>query len=242
MPQIFINCKPEKKTSHTIIGDEFHHFIHVRRHGIGDHIDLRYCDGSKADAIIETIGSDNFVVNITSINKPGISEYELCLAIPILKGKGNDLVIEKGVEIGVTQFLPVEFDRSVPDISSITKKLDRYRKIIHAAFTQSNAVYYPQILDPVHSMDLFTTVTNYRTKLLSDVHSNELLNATHISESVLVVIGPEGGFSTEELTLAQKNDFKSVKIGTNQMKAESASVIVPSIVRHYMYGRFNDGN
>ena len=120
-------------------GATFHHIINVRRHKNGDLLVLRPADGSFVQGKLVSVQKDNCTICITDI-KPALHDYtKLTLAMPVLKGKSNDFVIEKCVETGVTGIIPVFYKRCVPESGSINKKQERWQRIIEETFKQCMA-------------------------------------------------------------------------------------------------------
>ncbi len=237
MPQILFHDIPADSETVTIDGENFHHVVHVRRQKIGERVILRLPDGTKAETVIIEIHKQSITVRITDIKPPEFSPYTLALAMPVLKSKKNDLIIEKGTEAGITRFIPVLYHRCIPDHSSIEKKILRWRRLCREASKQCDAVYPVSVEDCISSEKMFQLSSEYCQAVAADVHSADYLTREHVSDSVIVAAGPEGGFSKEEIELMDSYNWKRVVVHTNQMRAETASIVVPAIIRHLMHGQ-----
>lgn len=234
MPQLFISRLPQKGETITVEGEDFHHTVRVRREKLGDSVFLRSPDGSRAVSIISDIRTHSLSLTVETILAPEIVPYILALAMPLLKSRKNDLIIEKGVESGITAFYPVIYERSIPDPSSVERKVLRWKKIAAEAFKQSNAVFPAVIHDPLSSSMLVKKSLEYQTAIIADVHEDNPLTAASVSRSVIAAVGPEGGFSDDERTLFKNANWTSRRVSTNQLRAETASIVIPAMIRHFM--------
>ncbi|MBN2435392.1 MAG: 16S rRNA (uracil(1498)-N(3))-methyltransferase [Spirochaetes bacterium] len=210
-------------------GANFHHIINVRRHKNGDLIVLRPKDGSFISGELVSVQKESCIICVTGI-KPAVQNYlKLTLAMPVLKGKSNDFVIEKCVESGVTGIIPVFYNRCVPESSSINKKRERWQRIIEETFKQCMAPVMPLLMPSISSKELF--VTKDITCLIADVHAGDRLDAKLFTDEIIVSIGPEGGFDESEKTQAAHNGWKSFRLSANQLKAETACFVIPAVIR-----------
>ncbi|MFW6365582.1 MAG: RsmE family RNA methyltransferase [Spirochaetota bacterium] len=234
MPQLFHPEIPDPSSTIEVAGDDCHHLIRVRRNTVGDTVYLRTPDGGRVLTEISAIHKNTCILKVTRIIPPVEGPYTLALAMPVLKGRRNDLIVEKGVETGVTRFIPVSFDRSVPDSDSVQKKAQRWRRIVSEAFKQSDAIFMPTIDSPCTSYELFESASGYTNRIIGDVHEQTLFSAAGIGRSVIVAVGPEGGFSDDERKRALNSQWSHVRLHTNQLRAETASIVLPAIVRHFM--------
>ncbi|MDP6878984.1 MAG: RsmE family RNA methyltransferase [Candidatus Marinimicrobia bacterium] len=200
---------------------ESHHFIKSLRGVSGDNIWLLDGKGNAHHAQVKTI--DNFIVKgriLDSFNNYGESQNNLCLALGLIKGKRMDLAIEKAVEFGVKSIQPLIFERSIRKSINI----DRLNKIIVASSKQSGRSFFPSLMEP---------------KILSDwmeVHQNETSIVCHFSgnninevideksRSINIIVGPEGDFSTNELTLLRNYNVPFANLGPRRLRSESACI------------------
>lgn len=157
---------------------------------------------------------------------------EIFLAFALLKGSNNDLLIKKAVEVGVKGFIPFISERTVSVIKKGSGKQKRWEKLVVSAVEQSKAACIPFIYDVCDFDSLIDTAAQYDTVLIGDA-SLESVNLSDIDfgdkKQVLVIIGPEGGFSKTEMDKL-KTCGKCFSFGENVLRAETAGIVLPALV------------
>lgn len=236
MPQFFITM-PSGEKGCVIEGKDYEHLVKVRRVREGDEITLRNCDGSLLRGRVVEIFDSSMAVEILDRREPSGRAYSFTLGIGILKGWKFDLVIQKAVEIGVTRLVPVITERAVPHIEGKEeKKLIRWNKIAVEAAKQCMRRDVPEISAPC-SFEEFIAMTDSGEKFIAHPHENAqelkmLLRGTVRSNVFALMIGPEGGFSENEVNAAVSKGWKAFRAGNNCMRAETAAIVLPAI---FMY-------
>jgi 16S rRNA (uracil1498-N3)-methyltransferase len=169
------------------------------------------------------------------------------LAIAMPKGNGMETVIRICTELGVSRIVPLWSDRTVvkPGTSMGSQKLERWRRIAQEASEQSLRTYIPEIVKPqaftdwlsepqaVNQICKFIGVTHAdRSHLLSSMlevfHANRLAN--QLADAILVMTGPEGGWTKDEEELAATHAFQPVSLGDRILAATTAPVVALSII------------
>lgn len=175
------------------------------------------------------------VKHISELPKQKGPRITLLYAIP--KGDKLDLVVQKATELGVDAIILVETKHAVAKISADKQaaKHERFMKIIKAAAMQSKQNHIPNISGPIP----FNEAINlpFDLKLIghekATVPLRKVLNAKYqTSESVCVLIGPEGGFSHNEVALASQHDFAVVSFGANILRSETAVFYALSVLQY----------
>ena len=166
----------------------------------------------------------------------GEANFKLILAQAVPKGSRFDQVIEKGTEIGVSAFIPLLCEHSIVDITPA--KLARWKKIAIAAIKQCGRSVLPEIL-PAQSVSEIIENKNPITPGLiahQDSASKSLSAAIQLLKergntikSVIILIGPEGGFSPGETQMALENQFVPFSLGPRRLKSETAGIVVSAI-------------
>jgi len=175
--------------------------------------------------------SDNLVFKVKSqIKDYNKRDYYLHIAIvPTKNIKKMEWFIEKAVEIGIDEISFILGERSErKDI-----KLDRLQKISVSAIKQSKQAFLPTI-NKIKNFDLFISDTVETSKLIADTSQDLKNTSIHInsSQSTCVLIGPEGGFTEDEICLAHKKSFQSISFGSSIMRTETAAIHVCSIIKN----------
>lgn len=208
-----------------LVGDEHKHCIRVLRHKLGDTVHLMDGKGTKALGRIKSI--DKLTCDLDLLEKDTSKEPEVKRSIAIAPTKNNtrlEWFLEKSTEIGITDIYPVVFNRS----ERKKLKMERLEKIILSATKQSLRYYkptlhalqpFPKWIDQLKSEHDQRFIAHY-----SD--DNPLLrDACDQSKSSLVLIGPEGDFSQEEILLSLEKQFISVNLSRNRLRTETAGLV-----------------
>jgi len=206
--------------------EESKHIIKVLRKDKGDNLHITNGLGIFFSSEITQANPNKCIAKITDEFPQEPLPYSLHLAVaPTKLNDRYEWFLEKATEIGVTEITPIFCDRS--ERKNI--KPERYEKIIQSAMKQSLKGYLPK-LNPSISFKEFI-------KLAADVADNKyiahceetgrksLKNEIKEKESLLILIGPEGDFSTKEIDLAIKNNFTPVTLGASRLRTETAAVV-----------------
>lgn len=174
---------------------------------------------------------------------PPRTSPSLVLAQALLKGEKMDWVIQKATELGVDQFVPLLAKHSVVKLRQdrIEHQMGRWRRIAVEAAQQSERWTVPRLEEPVTLSELLTRYKTASAKLLLAERSNGVsLQGTRlpadVHDTVLLVIGPEGGWDPEEVTLAENHSCLVVTMGMTILRAETAAIAAVSIVQSRLGG------
>jgi len=237
MPRFFVPTAQIHESRVILTGAEFHHLRHVLRLDTGDRLTL--CDehGGTYQGVVARLSSASAVITITASSVPVSAPFSLTLAQGLLKGQKMDLVIEKATELGVNRILPFVSAFTVAHLPSErhSERLARWQRVAHGAAKQSGSPV-PLISPPQALGDLLTSAPQGTGKmLLYEKERGQTLKAfaqTHLVYAALcVVVGPEGGFATQEVEQAQAAGFQVVSLGTSTLRAETASIVATALCR-----------
>jgi 16S rRNA (uracil1498-N3)-methyltransferase len=217
-----------------ISGTDINHIKNVLRKTVGDEI---ICfDGSGMEYItnISNIEKDAIELHIIyskqSENEP---KTKISLAQGLPKSSKMDDIVKKSTELGVYEIFPVTTERSIPKAD----KCDRWQKIAKEASKQCGRSVVPKV-NIIQTLDDFLLIcSQYQLKILpwEGETQNKLkkeLQKHEIQNSIVVLIGPEGGFSAEEVGKAKKYGFITVSLGKLILRTETAG---PSVISNIMY-------
>ena len=176
-------------------------------------------------------------------------ELKIAVAQAVLKGPKLDYVLQKCTEIGVSEFIPVTTERTIVrvDEESVSRdedrRINRYQKIAQDAAEQSERGLVPIVKNLMTLEELCkTNLSTYDLKLICAERSQtngikEVLNDIQSKvQKVLLLIGPEGGFTENELKLALSQGFISVSLGKRIYRSETVGMLLSGILFFY----FND--
>lgn len=243
MRQFFVN--PENITGSTAIltGPEARHIATVLRLSIGTAIMLFDGSGTYYEAVLNKISPSRIETKIISII-PYIDTGEelhpaLHLALGLLKGKKTDFVIQKITELGITGLHPF-YSRYCVAKDHSENRLQRWQKIALEACKQCNRPKPPDINPAQNFTDLLSASgeADYNIKLIfwenkmGQKTIREIFAPLKKVDSVIILIGPEGGFSNEEVRQATDAGFEPVTLGSRILRAETAAIAAVSIIQH----------
>jgi 16S rRNA (uracil1498-N3)-methyltransferase len=167
---------------------------------------------------------------------PNEPETQLDLYLCLTQREKFEWILQKCTELGVSRFIPVISSRSlVQDEKDFAKKLERWQKIIQEAAEQSHRGRVPEIIPPLRfreALQQAEQANGCRLIPWEDEHSLSLRSAlsVHPNERYAVLIGPEGGFSAEEVSQAQNAGFLSVTLGPRILRMETAAMTVVALI------------
>lgn len=218
-------------SSSTIFLDETNsrHAVKSLRLKIGDQINV--VDGKGGVFQCEIVNSHPKKAELSVIDKQCFKEETpLILAFaPTKNNDRNEWVIEKGIEIGMTQCYPIFTQNS----ERRKWNTERMNKIAISAMKQSGRYWLTRIHEPINFKD-FIAIDHPKNKLIAHCRSSikkPLHNLTESSKPQLIVIGPEGDFTEKEIQLAEENEFTSIHLGENRLRTETACISSLSILK-----------
>lgn len=175
---------------------------------------------------------------IQTVTQPTPRGSTLILGQALLKGDKMDWVIQKATELGMDELVPMESRHSVVQLKAdrVDRQLTRWQRIAFEAAQQSEQWRVPT-LSPTRSLAALLTsrATGTTTLMLAERRQGMTLQAVElpqdVSGSVLILIGPEGGWSKEEVQLAEQANVIPVTLGRKILRAETAAIAAISIVQ-----------
>jgi 16S rRNA (uracil1498-N3)-methyltransferase len=222
--------------------EESHHLIRVLRKKEGEKIKLIDGKGKEYEGeIVEIIKKGKKIkvrVKLLKIlREENPSLIKIVAFIPLLKGDKTEFLIEKGVELGINEFIPFQSDYSVVKASS---KLEERLKIKAInALKQSGRLYLPEIKSPVILRN-FLSENPFPSSLKivalpeKGIFLEKLIEKLINSKEIVLISGPEGGFSKEEEKLLKEKNFVPLFLSPYILKAETASLSLMSFVSFFI--------
>jgi 16S rRNA (uracil1498-N3)-methyltransferase len=205
-----------------------HHLARVLRCQRGDAVTLFNGEGGEFASVIENISKKAVTVTAGKFNaREAESQLNLCLAQGIARGEKMDYIIQKAVELGVKQIVPLLTERSTVKLTGERrdKRWQHWQSIIISACEQSGRNRLPELL-PVHSLlEWLPLVKADQGFVLAPLSARKLqdykLNA---SARVILLVGPEGGLSDQEISWAQAQQFSALNLGPRILRTETAAL------------------
>lgn len=239
--------EPDWKDNKVLIkGNDRHHITRVMRSNETDRIICNHSRGYAAICKITKINESYVEADVEKIlNEDRELPVSITIAQGLPKGEKFDFVLQKGTELGAKAFIPFQAERSVVkwDHKKFIKKKQRFNKIIKEASEQSQRNKQPKITSMMTLPELLEESKRYDKLIFpyeeeakgSDYQSfGSIVNKLRQDENVLVCIGPEGGFSPNEVALLKENNFLPVRIGPRILRTETAALyVLASISYHF---------
>ena len=200
----------------------------------GETLTLFCGDNREFTATIVAVSKKNVEVRITDMHI--VSRESPCvlhLAQVISKGERMEFVVQKAVELGVVSITPLFSERCVVrlDAARLAKKEAQWQAIAIAASEQSGRNFVPII----HKTCLFEryleTVKATSKRILHPHTQTSWREYTHTSGDIALIVGPEGGFTTDETKLAATKEFLPMRLGPRILRTETAAITALSVLQ-----------
>ena len=228
LQRITINPQQLQENQLLLTPQQQHYLLRVLRLRDGDQFIAM--NGTGKWWLTKLQGTQGELVEILEVKTELPVSITLMMALP--KGNGFDEVIRCCTELGVTSIAPVLSDRSLLNPSS--QKLERWRRIASESAEQSERAVIPTILEPV----AFKTAINENTATHSYIceargdypHLKQVINNTKIAREIIIAIGPEGGWTDQELEIAVRSGFVATSLGCRILRAVTAPIVAISLI------------
>lgn len=227
-------------TSLEIAGAEGRHLARVMRKQVGDRVALFNGRGLEADAEIVALNRNSATVQIVSARElPADPGPDVTLAVAPPKGDRFRWLVEKAAELGAARLIPLKTARSV--VEPGTGKLEKARQAAVEAAKQCGAARLLQIDEPVDWTEFLQRpdppfVAHPGGVPLAAAWRNANQNSAEAGAGVCFAVGPEGGFTPDEIEQAQSVRATLVGLGGSILRIETAAVAVAAFVRLQTYG------
>lgn len=236
MQRYFIDQDQIKGDHILLTGEQYHHLIKVLRSKPGDRFLCCDCLGTDYLVQLTDVKSDKGIViaqvmeRLTSVGEPKV---RVTVAQSLPKGDKLEWIIQKGTEIGADSFIPFTSQRTIVKLEpkKEAKKHARWQKIIAEAAEQSHRGRIPKLF-PHHSWRELLALFPKFDEVWIAYEKGGVGLATACdrltARSILLVIGPEGGFSQEEIVEAEEYGAKRISLGKRILRTETASLVALS--------------
>lgn len=245
MQRYFINEMYEGQETAVLSGGNFHHIVRVMRMKTGDSLWVVFHGGKAGKAIIVDIDDSSVEVRIAEWEeKMKELPVQVTIASGLPKGDKWEWIIQKGTELGASQFVPFIAVRSVVkwEEKKSSKKLERWKKIAKEAAEQSHRQIIPEIEKPVSFIELLKLGESFSHKAIAyeeaakdDEKGNfaQMLASCSPGDQLLLVFGPEGGIADEEAAKLKSHGFTLCGLGPRILRTETAPLYALSAVSYH---------
>jgi 16S rRNA (uracil1498-N3)-methyltransferase len=204
------------------------HCVKVLRKKEGDFIFVTNGQGSLFTCAIEVANTKACKLNIVEQMDSQLPSRQVHIAIcPTKNSDRIEYFIEKSVEIGVSSIYFVFSTNTYPK----KMNMERMNKIAVSAMKQSLKTFLPVLHEPIKFEKFISSTLNNGTKYIAHLDQQSVaLVSQNMSEDMLLLIGPEGDFTIEEILKAEHNGFKKVSMGTSRLRTETAGIVAVSLL------------
>ena len=202
-----------------------HHLFHVLRLQSGDVISLFNNDGQEFEASIIEISKHGASVSVGSLSRDeNPAKLSIHLLLGISRGERMDYALQKATELGVNRIIPVFTKRCVVKLSEKKRasRMAHWQKIITNACEQSGRILLPELDQPLDIASAVSTQTAHTALMLDHRSSKTLPEIKKPKESIAILVGPEGGLTSEERKLGKGAGFTGIRLGPRVMRTETA--------------------
>ncbi len=239
MQRYFIN---KNVTENSIIIDDknnCHHIKDVMRMSVGDKIIILTNDKKEYLCKIDSITN----IVMLSILESNINNNELdcftTIAHALVRREKKEEVLRRLVELGCSEYVPVEMERSIVKINKLNENIDRIHTIVKECSEQSERGLLMKVCNAIKFNNFINNYKDYDYKFVcyensgrkDDYSLNNYLNNLK-GKKILCVIGPEGGFSDNEINLLIDNGFVCIGLGKRILRTETAPLFIMSLISY----------
>ena len=245
MPKFFVNQENIQDKKIVVTGENVNHIKNVLRKSINDTIEI--CDAKNGKNFlckINKIEKEQIECNIieslenTSEPKTYVHIYQ---GLP--KSDKMELIIQKSVELGVSEITPTNMSRCIVKLDSkdARKKVERWQKISEVAAKQSGRDIIPKINNICSIKEIINQCQEYDAVFLAYENEKEnklkyeieeLKKSQKDSLKIAIIIGPEGGITQEEVNIAKQNNIKIITLGNRILRTETVALNILSIIMY----------
>lgn len=237
MHKFFVEDNQIKDNKIKIINNDYNHIVNVLRMKKEDNILITNKNTLETyNCKIEQINSSEVVCNIISVEN---KEVEMNVKVDIFQGLPKadkmEYIIQKCVELGVHKIVPVNMKYCVAKIKDEDKKNIRWNTISEVASKQCKRNLIPKIEKSINMANLYNEIKNYDLAIVA--YENEdnttiknVLQENKNVKSIAVIIGPEGGISSDEIDSLKNLGVKIVSLGNRILRTETASIVALSMI------------
>lgn len=247
IPRIYHPGIAEEEGKAELTEDYLRYVTQVLRLKEGDPVVLFDGRGYEYETRIDSLGPERVILDIVTRERVPIPEREITLAQSLPKGAKMDFIVQKSTELGVSRIIPFTSARSIPRIKENKgdTKVLRWRRIAVEASRQCRRTTVPEVGEIMSFNDMLACPApgargiifweGERKRGIKEILRD---NATEATADFFLIVGPEGGFSDEEVLKAKDRGFITASLGRQILRTETAPLAILSVIR-YEQGEFS---
>lgn len=238
MTQIFADLSAMQDDRLAICGEDYNHIKNVLRMHPGEKLAVRGTDESADEYVFEIVSFSDSRVNCRLVSVKE-SESELAVRVILFQGLPKadkmDFIVQKAVEMGVTEIVPVEMHRSIVKLAGDKrrKRVGRWQSIAEAAAKQSRRAMIPRVHDILSYKEALQYAAQAADFVLvpyeamadeAGTGTRSLLESMKAGQTAAVFVGPEGGFEESEIEAALEGGARTISLGKRILRTETAAL------------------
>jgi 16S rRNA (uracil1498-N3)-methyltransferase len=210
-----------------LTGEEAHHLANVRRFAEGDSVVLFNGDGNCYLGTVLSVAKRHVMLDVTSVEESRSELASPCwIASALPKGDRFDFLLEKLTELGVTDFVPLRTERSV--VIPKEEKRDKWRRAVIEASKQCGRDRLMRVHSPHSFRELLSREDLPSRRQIAHPSGNRMSRGRD-ERGILYAVGPEGGFTEEEVATAAERGWEKVSLGPRILRIETAAIALASV-------------
>ena len=228
-------AKEKVDNQFNLLNDDLYHIKTVMRMKSGDKVEVVY-ENNVYLCEVQFLKDEVSIIELEQLQTTSNLEPKITLILPFLKEQKMDLILQKGTELGIDEFIFIETERTIVKIEDKKEqsKIERWSRICKEASEQSMRLDIPNVKVERNKDNLENLVG---LKLLCSTQEKDktvknLLKNTRNYDKINIMIGPEGGFSVKEEIYFEKKGFTKVSLGSQIMRVETVPIFLASIIRY----------
>jgi 16S rRNA (uracil1498-N3)-methyltransferase len=241
IPRIYSPDALENKTTCELGPDNLKYLKQVMRLKQGDKINIFDGFGREFEAVIKSYSTKTVFIELGKIIPTADKKIRVTLAQAIPKAGKLDTIVKSAAELGADVIIPFDAARSVGRIADekSSLKVARWQKIAGEAARSSHSSHIAKVSKVTSFADMISLASGDALRLIfweeesqktiKDILKDKTITAT---KDFFIVVGPEGGFSKDEVTIAKEAGFVSVSLGKQILKVETAAAAIISIIQY----------
>jgi 16S rRNA (uracil1498-N3)-methyltransferase len=228
-----------------ISGDEKHHIVNVLRLKPNEHVRIFDDNGNEYLALLQHFNEKTIVAEILEHKYISPTRPNVTLFQGLPKFDKFEQIVQKTTELGVSEIVPALCQRSIPKLKrdASVKRVSRWQRIAKEASKQCRRVYIPKVREITEFNECFTELDFDLSLILWEEERQfefkSILKQNRQAESLSLFVGPEGGFSPEEVNIAIAAGAVPVTLGSNILRTETAAIVGVALIL-YELGRLGE--
>lgn len=231
LPFFYIESFDASQQLITLNEETSKHVVQVLRMQVGEQLNLTNGKGSLLTAAISDAHKKHCVVQIQAVSYKPQAARKITIAVSLVKNASRfEWFLEKATEIGVTEIIPLLCERTERQHF----RYDRMKGIVISAMLQSQQTWLPVLHEPMKFENLKMMQFENALKLIAHCEETEKNSFSNFQinqfPNSVILIGPEGDFSNEEINQAIAAEYKPVMLGETRLRTETAAVVAATLL------------